>query len=397
MARTDRGNGLTAFHVLHVIGGSEFGGIVPYVASLVKMAREHGGSASVLATAPRIVSYYQEREIEVVQIRGIDRPVNPLRDIAGLRRLVRYLRVTRPTIVHTHTSKGGVIGRLAAHRAGVPITIHTTQGYAFTDYASTVLSRSMFFWAEKAATKWCDFIIAANETDRLKAVESGIVAASKIVTIPNSIDLAEADAALRDGASIADELRLDPARPTVGVMARLATQKGIDVFIDAVPAIASAVPEAQFLIVGSGELEQELRARALATGIGDRILFAGHRTDWYRVLKLMDVFVMPSRWEGMPITLLGAMAAGRAIVATRIKGIMDVCEGADVAILVPPDDSHALAGAITTLLRDRDRAVALGQRARVHLESHFSDRVMNERTWAVYESVASTKGLVLGR
>src|SRR5438045_667226 len=102
---------MTAFKVLHVIGGSEFGGIVPYVASLVRMARSHGGDATVLATDPRIVAYYEARGIEVLPLRGIDRPLNPLRDVLGLVQLVRHLRRRRYTVVHTHTSKGGMIGR----------------------------------------------------------------------------------------------------------------------------------------------------------------------------------------------------------------------------------------------------------------------------------------------
>jgi len=341
-----------SWRALHVIGGSQFGGIVPYVVSLVQMAREHGGDADVLATDPRVVAYLHERGVATVRVEGIVRPVQPVRDALAVARTARYMRHERYEVVHTHTSKGGIVGRAAARLARVPVIIHTTQGYAFSDYATSGTSRSIFQKLEQLATHWCDFIIAANEADRLKAVETSIVPPSKIVTIPNGLDIGEADAQLAvDGGAVARELGLDPARPIVAAMGRLVPQKGMDVFIDAIPVIAAALPDAQFLIVGSGELEESLRARASAHGAP--VVFAGHRSDWYSMLAAMTVFVMPSRWEGLPITLLGAMAARLPIVATRIKGIVDVCAGAGVALLAEPDRSDEIAAAVigATLLR----------------------------------------------
>jgi glycosyltransferase involved in cell wall biosynthesis len=384
-----------SFRVLHIIGGGKFGGIAPYVASLVHMARARGGEAAVLTTDPQVMAYFHERRIDTVQVEGILRPVHPPRDLLAVLRTLRYLRLHRYDVVHTHTSKGGIVGRMAARLARVPVIVHTTQGYAFSDYAGNALSRWLFLRMERMATRWCDVIIAANEADRLKAIEAGIVRAEKIVTIPNGLDIDEADAALAavDRARVVRDLGLDPTRPIVGVMGRLVPQKGIDVFLDAVPSIAAAVPGAQFLIVGSGELDAELRARAAATAVA--VHFAGHRTDWYAMLKAMNILVMPSRWEGLPITLLGAMAASLPVVATRIKGIVDVCGDDDVAMLVEPDRSGELAGAVVALLRDEEQAAALGRAARAHLEREFSDRVMTARTWAVYDAAATRKGLAL--
>jgi glycosyltransferase involved in cell wall biosynthesis len=385
------------FRVLHVIGGSNFGGIIPYVASLVRMAREHGGDGAVLATAPRVVDYYRERGIEVVPIHGIDRAMNPARDLLGLTRLLRHLGAHPYDIVHTHTSKGGIIGRLAARLARVPLVIHTTQGYAFTDYATNPLTATAFLWAERLATRWCDALIAVNEADRIKAVEYGVVAAEDILTIPNGIDLPAADAAMGAGPLPLAELGLEPGRPVVGAIGRLFPQKGLEHFIDAIPAIRTGWTEAQFLIVGGGELEAALKRRA--AGRGSDVAFAGFRSDAYRVLQSIDLFVMPSLWEGMPLMLLEAMAAGRAIVATRIKGIIDVCEAvseaADVAVLVEPGDAAALARAVLSLAADPARRAQLGVNARSRIESHYSDTIMKARTWRVYEAVARNRGIRL--
>jgi glycosyltransferase involved in cell wall biosynthesis len=386
-----------AFRVLHVIGGSQYGGVVPCVSSLVTMAREHGGDAVVLATAPRIIEHYRQRDIDIVQVEGIDRPINLLRDTIGLMRLVRHLRQVRYDIVHTHTSKGGIIGRLAATLAQTPITIHTAHGYAFADYAKNAVSRTAFIAAERLATRWCDFIIAVNHLDRDKAIENGIVDPSKILAIPNGIDLTEADAAFASaGDSLHAELGLDPNRPIVGSIGRLSAPKGFEYFIDAIPALAASNPQLQFIIVGEGELDKALRERAARNGVADKLRFIGFRSDTYRLLKSIDIFVMPSVWEGMPMMLLEAMATRRPIVTTRIRGVAAVCGDADVAELVQPADAGAIAAAISKLMADPSRMQQLARRAREHVEKHFSDEVMKARTWSVYERVARAKGVALG-
>jgi len=370
--------------VLHVAGSSEFGGIAPYIMSLIRMAQEHGGDSKVLATAPRVMDYFQRYGVEIVHVEGIDRSVNIVHDLSGLLRLVHHLNENKYQIVHTHTSKGGIIGRLAAWLTNVPIVIHTTQGYAFKDYAQNGFSRLLFLWIEKIATNWCDLIISANREDRLLAIEKGIARASKIVHIPNGINLTEIDKA-HPSSDILATLGLQPGRRVVGLMGRLAPQKGIEFFIKALTEVIRVDPTVQFLIVGDGPERADLEA--LSKQMGLEVVFAGFRTDWIEVLKIMDVFVMPSLWEGLPITLLGAMATSRPIVATRIKGITDVCGDHKVAQLVEPKDIHAMAQAIIGFLKDDSMSALYGLAARKRVEDEFSESVMNARVWHLYSSL----------
>jgi glycosyltransferase involved in cell wall biosynthesis len=376
------------FRVLHVAGSSEFGGIAPYIVSLVKMVRDQGGDASVLVTNPRVVAWFRERGIEVVEIEGIDRPVNPLRDLLGLWRLVRYLKCSHYDVVHTHTSKGGILGRLAARLANVPVVIHTTQGYAFTDYATKRLSSAVYLWAERLATHWCDFIIAANNADREKAIESGIVRPDHIATIPNCIDIEEIDAT-----SAANGFRTDEGLTgrIVGVAARLATQKGLESFIDAVPMVRAKFPDVQFVIIGEGILRESLGQRANDLGVD--VHFVGFRSDWLAVVRTFDVFVMPSLWEGLPMTLLAVMAAGRPIVATRVKGIIDVLEGTGAALLVEPSKPVEIATAVCAILSSPARAEALSAAARKRAVEHYSEATMNRRIWCHYARLLEAKGI----
>lgn len=383
---------MAAFKVLHVVGGSEFGGIAPYIASLVKMAIENGGEAHVLVTAPRVVEYFSQRGIKVVQLTGIDRPFNPFQDMQGLIRLFKFLRQNDYSIVHTHTSKGGIIGRLAAYSSSVPVIIHTSQGYAFQDYATSWAERWIFLQIEKLATRWCDLIIAANSADRQLALDTGIAPEGKIVTVENCIDLEAIDTA-PFSTEIYHSLGLNPDKKIVGVMARLSPQKGIEFFIEAMPTVLQDYPTVQFLIVGEGQLLAELKALVDSKELTSVVNFVGFRSDWVEVLRVIDVFVMPSIWEGLPITLLGAMASARPIVATRIKGITDVCGVEDVAILVEPSDSKALAQAINILLGDEVRALAFGRSARRRVEEEYSEKVMNSRIWQLYSEILTKKSI----
>lgn len=385
---------MISIRVLHVVGSSEFGGIAPYIASLVKMVRAQGGDADVLVTAPRVQEYFQRQGIAVVPLEGINREISLIGDLTGLIRLVLFMRRNSYTVVHTHTSKGGIIGRLAARISGIPIIIHTTQGYAFEDYATSKWERWIFLQIERAATRWCDLIIAANIYDRNLAIETGIVSPDKIVTVKNCIDLESIDNALLQD-DVYQSLGLMKGKKIIGVMARLSPQKGLPYFIDAIPSVLRSFPSVQILIVGEGDLLLELKEQVKKLGLVNSVFFAGFRSDWIEVLRVMDIFVMPSLWEGLPITLLGAMATRRAIVATRIKGIIDVCGDNETAILVEPSDVDSLATAIKAFLQDEKMVDRFGSNARRKIENEYSEAAMNALIWSYYKNLLFNKNILV--
>lgn len=380
-----------AFRVLHVVGGSRFGGIGPHIASLVKLVRHQGGDAVVLTTDPEMKTYFRLRGIEVASIQGIDRELHPIRDVVGLIRLYKHLRQERYCIVHTHTSKGGVIGRLAARLAGVPVVIHNSQGYAFNDYAEGPIAKWVFSKIERIATRWCDVIIVANEEDRRLAVVNRIAPEAKVLCIPNGVDLDAIDRTPHTP-QLRESLGLHQKRTVIGVIARLVPQKGVDCFLDAFAEVLRRSPDVQGLVVGDGPLRRKLEEQAKSLTIASSVTFCGFRSDWVEVLRVMDIFVMPSLWEGLPITLLGAMATSRAIVATRIKGIVDVCSEEGVAMIVPPRDSARLADAIERFLEAPDLRKLYGRRARSWVQRKYSDESTNQQFWQVYSSLLGAVG-----
>lgn len=375
------------FTVLHVVGGSKFGGIGPHIASLVRMARQHGGEGAVLTSDDEMIRYFVQRSIEVVNIPGIDREINPVQDFRGLIRLIRYLRHARYTIVHTHTSKGGFIGRLAARIAKVPVVIHNSQGFAFHDYATGRLQQSCFRQLERLGSRWCDVVVVANRYDEQCAIEAGVATGSKVRWIPNGINLDEIDKAVPSAGTYAS-LGVSPDHRVIGVIARLFPQKGVEYFVRALPEIRRRFPLAQPVIVGDGPLLSALEEEARSLGVLSALKFCGFRRDWIEVMKVIDVLVMPSLWEGLPITLLGAMAAGRAIVATRIKGVIDVCPD-QIARLIPPRDSASLADGVCAFLQDPDAATRCGSAARAWVEERYAESRVTEKFWELYASLMS--------
>jgi glycosyltransferase involved in cell wall biosynthesis len=178
-------------------------------------------------------------------------------------------------------------------------------------------------------------------------------------------------------------------RPTIGVVARLAPQKGHRVLFDALPAVRAAVPDVHVRLVGHEELSttSELMAYALQKGIASFVDFEGFRADIPRVMADLDVFVLPSLWEGFGLVLLEAMAAGRPVVASAVGPIPEIVVDGLTGLLVPPGDPSALAEAITRLLRDPDLAAAYGRAGRARVERELRVDTMVARTEALYEEL----------
>jgi glycosyltransferase involved in cell wall biosynthesis len=241
------------------------------------------------------------------------------------------------------------------------------------------------------ATRWCDTVIVANEFDRELALANHLVPPSKLLCIANGIDLETVDATPASP-EIHSSLGVSRNGQVIGVMARLFPQKGIEYFLQALPEIIRQRPRTQAVIIGEGPLRPSLEAMTLELGLGSVVRFCGFRSDWIGALRALDVFVLPSLWEGLPITLLGAMATNRPIVASAIKGVTDVCGADPVAHLVPPRDSAQLADAVLRFLKDPECARNFGEAARRRVEEKYSDTKTSEEFWSVYAALLQKTG-----
>jgi glycosyltransferase involved in cell wall biosynthesis len=290
------------------------------------------------------------------------RAVHPLADFRALVRLVRLFHRRRYDVVHCHSSKAGILGRAAALVTGRPWVVYTPHCFSFTAGFGRFVG-GFYKSLEFLAGRVTDRLIAVSPHEHDVAVKSGAALPHQVATIVNGLDDDEL-AARAASSSLRRELGLPEGAPVVGSIGRLGRQKGYDVFLRAAALVRRARPDARFLLVGKGPYESALRALARELKLDDAFVFAGERDDVLEIFPLIDVFVLSSRWEAMPYSLLEAMGAGRAIVLTRVAGLESVVENGRAGVIIPPEDPSVLAREGLALLDDPERRAALGAAAR---------------------------------
>jgi glycosyltransferase involved in cell wall biosynthesis len=375
--------------ILHIVGDSKFGGGFRYIVSLVNMARMHGLEAEVLATDPIVVAELERCDIKPVVLPVIWRNHNPIRDIVGLIRLVHFLRNAPYLIVHTHTSKGGFIGRLGAKLANVPIIVHTVHGFAFHEFSNAVTLK-FYSSLERLAAHWCDRIITVSNFHREWALRLGISSPEKIVAIPNGIS-PEYLKPSRSRVEMQRELGLNPDDKIIVTLGRLFPQKGLEYLIRALPKVIEQIGTVTLIIVGEGPLRASLERLTQSLGITTHVKFLGFRKDIANILNLADVVALPSLWEGLSIALLEAMAMAKPIVTTDIGSNREVIEHGKTGLLVPPADPGSLAEGIVFLISNPSISAQLGTAAREAFEARFTEERMLRDTWQVYYELICRK------
>jgi glycosyltransferase involved in cell wall biosynthesis len=306
------------------------------------------------------------------------RPVNPVMDCRALWELRRLIKKLRPDIVHTHSSKAGFLGRLAARRAGVRHIVHTPHGHVFGGYFSPLETR-LYVILERRAARWTGRIITLTDAEARQHLALRIGRLEQFVTIPSGIDL--------DAVLSAPPAHLVSGRLVIGAIGRLAPVKGHQQLIEAAPDILRRFPDARLLLVGDGELRPALEKRAETLGLADRIIFAGFRQDVPSIIAGMDLVVLPSLNEGMGRVLVMAMAQGKPIVASRVGGVPELLGEGEAGVLVPPGDSRALADAICELLENPSGARALGEAGRRRAPRYSAEAMIAALTKLYHEVV----------
>jgi len=368
--------------VLHIITRLDVGGSTENtVISVTRMPQAEFRcsllSGQTVDPPPRLAGILSAAGVTWVQVPHLRRPVSPVADCLALWRLRREIRSLKPDIVHTHSSKAGFLGRVAARTAGVPHIVHTPHGHVFEGYFSWVATRT-FAALERLAARWTDRIITLSDEEGRDHLKMGIGRPEQFVTIPSGVDL--------DAVTAASPVRLVSGRPVIGAVARLVPIKGLHYLVDAAPEILRRCADARFLLVGDGEMRPALEAQARALGLSDRIVFAGYREDIPSVIAGMDLVVLPSINEGMGRVLVMAMALGKPIVATRVGGVAELLGDGEAGLLVPARDPIALAEAISTLLHDPARARNLGEAGRRRAPRYSAEAMLDALT-KVYREV----------
>jgi glycosyltransferase involved in cell wall biosynthesis len=334
--------------------------------------------------------------VNLVLTRWLVRPINPVKDLIALLSLYRFIKRGRFDIVHTHSSKAGILGRVAARLAGVPVVVHTLHSLVFHEFQSEFKNR-LYIWLKKWCAPLTDCYISVCDAVTKGALKEGISSPHKYVTIYSGINLKPF---VDIGTQLTPEeakaqLSLDPARPVVGKVARLYHQKGHDLFIRAAARIAERDPAILFLLVGDGILRGPLEAMTKDLGIESQVVFAG-RVDPSRIplyMRAMDVLVHTSVREGVARVLPQAYATGTPVVAFNLDGAPEVIADGQTGFLVEPGSVEGIAKGVTTLLESASLRGEMGQRGRDIVMGKFPVEVMVERIDSMYSMLLAEKGV----
>ncbi len=328
--------------------------------------------------------------VEPIRLASLRRDVHLLDDGRAFLHLFRLFRQLRPQIVHTHASKAGALGRLAARCAGVPILVHTFHGHTFHSYFHPLLSL-LFRALERALARWTTRIITISPTLKEELIRYRIAPAEKIAVIPLGLELERFAESDRFRGELRRQLGLDREIPIVCSIGRLAPVKNHALLLQAFVRVLQYRPEAHLLLVGDGELRPRLQAMSDRPPLCGHVSFLGWREDLERIYADVDLVVNSSLNEGTPVAVIEAMAAARPVVATAVGGTPDLIRHGETGWLVPPKDPEALAARILYVLDHPEEATRVAQAAQAFALAHFRADELIRRMRELYLTLLASQ------
>jgi glycosyltransferase involved in cell wall biosynthesis len=351
-----------------------------------------------LACAPGgpLINLVQDHHMKVRLFPPLVQPLHPLKDLLALLELFLFLKKNPYHVVHTHNSKAGFVGRLAAKLAAVPVIVHTVHGFAFHEREAP-WRRILFRNLERLASRWCDRMIFISQPLIDWALGEHLVDKEKIVRIYSGI---EADrfhpVTGEEKRRIRRKWALEEEEPVIGIVSKLWEGKGHLLLLEAFREIKRDIKDARLVIVGEGYLHDRLRKAVDSMGLTGSVLFTGFLMDVSEIIAAFDVAVLPSFFEGMGRVLLEAMAMGKPVVASRVGGIPDLVKDGVTGLLVRPGHARELEESIKRLLRDNDLASRMGEEGRKRVTEEFSAERMVRSIQKLYRECLTGKGFRFG-
>ena len=317
------------------------------------------------------------------------RPVHPLKDWLALRRLTEILRQTTPDIVHTHSGKAGILGRLAAKRAGVPLIIHTIHGPSFGNFQNAAANFA-FRAAERHAARVTTHFIVVADAMKAQYLAAGIGQAEQYTKIFSGF-LLEPFLAAENDPAVRARFGLQPGDFVVGKIARLFKLKGHDDLFAVAPELVRQCPAIKFLLVGDGEWRGRFEKLAQARGMEKRFIFAGlvSPAEVPRYVGIMDALVHLSQREGLPRALPQALAAAKPVVAYDCDGAPEVCREGETGFLIEPGDLAGLSARLRQLAGNAALRERLGGAGQQLVRENFSVEQMVDAIYALYLKLAA--------
>jgi len=351
------------------------GGVQIHVRDLAVSLQAQGHTCTVVTGGTGLfVDMLRAERVPTIILRHLIVPIHPVRDALALGEIRSVLKGLRPDLVAAHSSKAGILSRIAGRTLGIPVIL-TAHGWNFTPGIAP-LAAAMYRQIERMAGPLSSKIITVSEYDRQLALSAGIVGEEKLVAVYNGM------------ADVGPSLRARPGHSPVRLVmvARFGAQKDHRTLLRALAGLLDLPWEID--LIGDGELLGQTQALAAELGLANRIHFLGQRRDVDELLARAQVSVLATNWEGFPLSILEAMRAGLPVVATEVAGIGESVRDGDTGYLVPRGDVPVLQDRIRRLLTDAALRTSMGTSGRTRFEQHFTLPLFVQNTLAVYQEVA---------
>ncbi len=299
------------------------------------------------------------KNVHCVNVSALSREISPFKDLIAIFQIFRLVKKYKITLVHTHSSKAGVIGRIAAKLGGVKIIVHTIHGFSFHDFMNRG-RRTAFIFLERLMARITDALLLVSKKEKKIATELKIIPKKYLETIYNGVDyLPFAD--LVNRINLRKTLNFSDRDFVIGFSGRFSQQKALHILIESFSIINKEFPETRLLLVGDGLLKNQLEAQAKKLNIIDKIRITGFKNDVAQFYKIMDVFVMTSLWEGLSRSLVEAMYAKLPVIATDVGGTADAVRDGETGWLIKPNDAQVLVIALREAIRYPDLRKKMGE------------------------------------
>ncbi|MBI4425639.1 MAG: glycosyltransferase family 4 protein [Elusimicrobia bacterium] len=384
-------------HVVHLVTRLDLGGAQQntlYTVSHLDPARFEAtlacGPGGLLDDEARRLSEAPGRPFRLRWFPELVRDVSPVDDARAFLQLAAWLRALAPDVVHTHSSKAGILGRLAARAAGVPVILHTYHGFGFHDRQRPAV-KSFYAALVRLCVAASDWTLFVSEDNRRYGEAHGLARAGRHAILRSGVELARLPARLEDRGRKKAQLGCGMHKPLVVSVGNLKPQKNPEGFLRVAAACLEREPELRFLFVGDGELRTRIEAQVIARGLHGKVLFPGWRRDTAEILAAADVFALTSLWEGLPRALVEAMKTGLPCVCYATDGVKDLLRDGENGYLVAPEDETRMAERILELVRRPELARELGRGAAASIGPEFDIDAMVRAQESLYASLLAAR------
>ena len=374
--------------ICHVITKPELGGAQLSTLNLISNLPEDKYQVSVI-TSPSGILKHEFKSIKNATVYFspfLTRPLNLILDIFALINIYIIYRCNRFKIIHTHSSKAGIIGRWAALFARMPVIIHTVHGWSFHDYQNPLKKRS-FILLEKITAIFTTKIICVSKKDIETGLKYKIAPKEKFVLIKYGIPLYQFKNSNCNKAEKKKELGINNEDPVIGMVSCLKPQKSPLDYVKACIDVYNEMPGVNFLLIGDGILKKRCKSELRKTSLNGRFVFAGWRRDVSELLDIIDIVVLTSKWEGFPIAIIEALAKGKPIVATDVGGVRELVKDGVMGYITRPKEHKDTTDRILNILKDRDSFFKMREEAFKSIDDSFDISAMAHNTDNLYRSL----------